>query len=164
MIGVVLDANVFISYLLAPDRSTAVQRCVELGISGAFELIIPEPLLAELTRKIAEKPYLAARISQEELGQLVGILFRMGVVIPRLEDSIPRLSREDKDDYLLAYARAANADYLVTGDNDLLVLRSRIDRPAIRTPAEFVRELAFVPSEDDQQGSVGLRESVNEEI
>ena len=36
---------------------------------------------------------------------------------------MPRFSRDPKDDYLIAYAVVGEADFLVTGDKDLLVLR-----------------------------------------
>jgi putative PIN family toxin of toxin-antitoxin system len=163
MIGAVLDANVSISYLLAPDRSTAVQRCVELGLRGEFRLLVPAPLLAELTRKIDEKPYLSARITREELDQLIDILLRIGELIPRFEAPIAPLSRDDKDNYLLAFAQFADADYLVTGDKDLLVLRPRFDRPAIRTPAEFLRAIDIAPSDDDH-GSPGSNQTENDVI
>ncbi|HRO24267.1 MAG TPA: putative toxin-antitoxin system toxin component, PIN family, partial [Promineifilum sp.] len=42
--------------------------------------------------------------------------------IPRIEQTIPAIARDAKDDYLLAYAVVEQADYLVTGDKDLLVL------------------------------------------
>jgi hypothetical protein len=56
MIGAILDANIYISYLLAPDRTTSIRRCVEAGFAGAFSIIVPQPLLTEISRKVGEKP------------------------------------------------------------------------------------------------------------
>jgi putative PIN family toxin of toxin-antitoxin system len=165
MIRAALDANVFISSLLLSGRSTNVHRCVDSGIAGAFVLLVPEPLFVELFRKVGEKHYLATRIGQEALGRLVAILLAVGEVVPSFDNPIPPVSRDEKDDYLLAYARIADADYLVTGDKDLLVLRDLFQWPAIRTPAEFVRELGLDASdESDEDESTPLGEPEDETI
>jgi putative PIN family toxin of toxin-antitoxin system len=143
MIRAVLDANVFISYLLAPDRSGVIQRCVESGLSGTFGTVVPEPLLEEISRKVGEKPYLVERIAPTILRSFVAVLLNESEIVPVFDDSIPDVSRDDKDDYLIAYAKVADADYLVTGDKDILALRDLIERPMIRTPAEFAHELRF---------------------
>ena len=48
----------------------------------------------------------------------------------------PELCRDPKDDYLLYTAIAAQADYLVSGDNDLLTLDYIVDTKII-TYTEF---------------------------
>lgn len=50
------------------------------------------------------------------------------------------LSRDAKDNYLLALAIDAEADYLVTGDDDLRVLE-RIGKTKIVRMGEFVEAL-----------------------
>ncbi len=54
--------------------------------------------------------------------------------------STVELSRDAKDNYLFALAMDAEADYLVTGDDDLLVLE-RIGKTKIVRMAEFVEAL-----------------------
>lgn len=51
------------------------------------------------------------------------------------------MTRDPKDDYLIAYAVIGEADYLVTGDKDLLVLE-QIAGVTIVTPARFADLLA----------------------
>jgi uncharacterized protein len=53
------------------------------------------------------------------LAQVIDILDRAEVVEV---DDVPPVSRDPKDDTFLATAVAARADYVVTEDNDLLVL------------------------------------------
>ena len=48
----------------------------------------------------------------------------------------PGVSPDPDDDYLIALARAANADYLVSGDRHLLDLED-IDPPVL-TPRQFL--------------------------
>jgi predicted nucleic acid-binding protein len=45
------------------------------------------------------------------------------------------LSRDSDDDYILALAQRERADYVISGDKDLLVLQ--IPEISIVTPAEF---------------------------
>lgn len=42
--------------------------------------------------------------------------------IPRITEELPRIGRDPKDDYLIAHAVAAGAEYLVSWDKDLLDL------------------------------------------
>ena len=51
------------------------------------------------------------------------------------------LTRDPKDDYLIACALAVRADYLVSGDKDLLVLGDLFEPLKIRTPSAFLAEL-----------------------
>jgi hypothetical protein len=53
---------------------------------------------------------------------------------------IPVDVRDPKDAHILAAALGGDADYLITGDDDLLVLRddSRLSRPDIVTVVEFL--------------------------
>jgi len=57
---------------------------------------------------------------------------------------VPAASRDRKDDYLLAHAIAGRADYLVSGDADLLSV-DRVGGVAIVNPAGFLR----VPQDAD---------------
>ena len=54
---------------------------------------------------------------------LIDILSLGAVAVPDIPGDIPALTRDPKDDYLLACAVVGQADYIVTGDDDLLVLK-----------------------------------------
>ncbi len=119
---VLVDTNLFVSFLLHPDRDTAANQVVRAAVAGRFELLLPGELLDELVARAHQKPYLASRIEAVDLGELVAILQTIGEVLPKLEQPPPRVTRDDNDDYLLAHAAMAGADVLVTGDSDLLDL------------------------------------------
>lgn len=53
----------------------------------------------------------------------------------------PRICRDESDDYLLSLASAADADTLVTRDEDLLALKTH-GRTEIVYPARFLQILA----------------------
>jgi putative PIN family toxin of toxin-antitoxin system len=131
-----LDANIFISYLLNPNRPGALRNIVHAAVRGDYTLLLPEALLDEFVSKIPEKPFLYKRITPEELSAFVTALSQVGEVIEEITEEIPAVTRDPKDDYLLAYAVVGEADYLVTGDKDLLVLQ-RAGAVKVVKPADF---------------------------
>ena len=50
------------------------------------------------------------------------LVAREAEIAPRIEAPIPAVTRDPEDDYLIAYALVGRADYLVSGDKDLLVM------------------------------------------
>ncbi|MEA3350518.1 MAG: putative toxin-antitoxin system toxin component, PIN family [Chloroflexota bacterium] len=137
---VLLDANLFISYLLNPDRDSPVTRVVKAGVGGEYTLLLPAALLEEFSRRISTKPYLAERIAPTDLEQLNAILSTVAEIIPKIKQPIPAVTRDPKDDYLLAYALVGQADYLVSGDQDLLELH-RAGKCQIVNPRAFADEI-----------------------
>ena len=140
MLRVLLDANIFISYLLNPLADSPIPPIIRASVMGTFTLLLPDALLDEFSAKIVTKPYLADRISQEEVAQLTATLMANCEVIPKITRAIPAVTRDPKDDYLLAYAVVDEADYLATGDEDLLVLEE-VQGVRIICPRSFVVEI-----------------------
>lgn len=140
---VILDTNLLISYLLDPARETPYRRVVEAAVTGEVVPLLTPELVDELVAKIATKPYLADRVPPARAKALLDLLSRAGEVLDRITDPFPRIVRDRKDDYLIAYARAGAADTLVTGDKDLLALDPAVTAPLrIVSPADFARALA----------------------
>lgn len=137
---VVLDVNLFISYLLIPFGRRNPTIIDDAVFSGAFTLLVSDQLLWELTQRVVTKPYLAQRIDRADVEGLAVALRTVAEVMPGSADPIPARSRDRKDDYLLAQAISARADVLVTGDDDLLSLEDA-DGLKIVSPADFVRML-----------------------
>ena len=139
-----LDANIFISYLLSPRKHSPVVTMVNLALSGRFRLLLAEDLVDELVRSVAKRAYLQGRIEPADVSELVHLLSQAGEIIPRITDEIPALTQDAKDDYLIAYALVGEADYLVTGDADLLALK-QVDRMRIVTAQELLEVLGETP-------------------
>ena len=134
---VLLDANLLISYLLSSGRLGIVSRLVAAAVAGTYTLILPDDLVTEFSQAIARKRYLADRITSAQAEGFVRTLQAIGQVIPRLSDPVPAVVRDPKDDYLVRCVIAARADYLVTGDEDLLVL-GQVNGARIIRPRDFV--------------------------
>lgn len=82
-------------------------------------------------------------ISREKFRRIVSAtqtLRFVNLILKRLTiveiDATPHLSRDPKDNYLLALALRSDADYLITGDDDLLVLK-QIGNAKIVTMSDF---------------------------
>lgn len=130
----VVDVNVLISGALSAKGSSA--RILRATRDGRFELVISELLLAELTRTLAY-PKLKKRIPAEKAAAFANWAREHDTLAEDPASPPPVGSRDPDDDYLLALAISHRA-YLVTGDEDLLVLSS--DLP-ILTPAQFATKL-----------------------
>lgn len=133
---VLFDTNIFVSYLLSNSQSSTISAIIEAGLVGKYKLLLPYDVFKELSRKIVEKPYLAAHILSSQSDELANILSLVAERIPPITSPIPTLSRDKKDDYLLAYALVGEADYIVSGDKDLLIIKN-IENVTILSPAEF---------------------------
>lgn len=132
-----IDTNVLISYLLLSSEAGAIRGIFNAFEAGKFTLLLPEPLVQEFVVTVRGKKRLSSRISAEELGAFINFLKIYAEKVRTIDEPIPLVTRDTKDDYLLAYALIGAADYLVTGDKDLLALRGQIAGLEIVTPSEF---------------------------
>ncbi|MFP3896632.1 MAG: putative toxin-antitoxin system toxin component, PIN family [Anaerolineales bacterium] len=138
---VLLDTNVLISHLLSLQRKSLVNHVLEAAFLGEIDLLFPKEVLDELGKKIPQKPYLAERITPQQVEQLVTLLAEISEGIATITMEIPAVTRDPKDDYLIAYALVGGADYLVTGDADLLILE-KVEDVEIVTPRELEQCIA----------------------
>ena len=116
---VLLDTNVLLSALLV--RGTPPDRLYEAWRQGRFDLVSCERQLEELNR-VSRRPVLRERLRPAEAGRLVNEIRRLAILCEPV--NVASISPDPDDDFLLAVAEAARADYLVTGDKtDLLSLR-----------------------------------------
>jgi putative PIN family toxin of toxin-antitoxin system len=131
---VVLDTNVLISGIAYP--SSVPGKILTAWRHGSVEVLLSTYILDELRRVL---PRLVSRhgLSGAEIDDLVDVLSILAEVIEPLAGTEPAL-RDAADQpvlgTLLGALGSTGADYLITGDKDLLVLA---DRFPIITPAAF---------------------------
>ena len=128
----VLDPNVLISALITPAGAPA--RLVLLWLSGAYDLIVSARLLDELERVLGRAKF--ARYATPEERTAYVSLFRDHALTVADPDVVDPVSRDPADDYLVALARAAGADAIVSGDQHLTSLSAEAFR--VLTPREAV--------------------------
>ena len=112
----VIDVNVWVSTLLSPKFRVRV----DIVFGAKYRLIVSEELFEELDDAI-RKPYLEKRINQIDYTMLVSKLRSVAEIVD--VHSTVEICRDPKDNFLLALAKDGNADYLITGDADLLVMK-----------------------------------------
>jgi putative PIN family toxin of toxin-antitoxin system len=139
-VRVLCDTNVLVSYLLTARPDSAVSTIMSAAFAPAFTMLVSAQLPDELIEVTRANRYLAQRISPESVAELVVALRSIAEEIPVITEAIPAIARDPKDDYLLAYALVGRADYLVTGDYDILAL-GEIEGLQIVSPADFARLL-----------------------
>jgi uncharacterized protein len=130
---VVLDTNVFVSAAIQNGASHQIVQ--SLIRDNSDELIICDEILSEIRDVLISRPRLRKWISLNDAERYVEMLQMRFNFVPNPIDIIP-ISRDRDDDYILALAQRERADYVISGDKDLLVLQ--IPELPIVTPAEFV--------------------------
>ena len=113
-------------------------------------LVLSDAILAELERKLHHKKF-AAELA--ETGLTVDVIVsgvRAMVDIASPADVPEDAVRDPKDRMILACAVGGKADIIVSGDKDLLVVKTYRDIPIV-TPAEFLAILnpPAEPSSDE---------------
>ncbi len=127
---IILDTNVLVSSLAYPGSVPG--RIITAWRQGSLDVVLSRYLLDELARVL---PRLNHRLKWQpaDFADLIDILAIEADVVEPV--AVPGNSARDaKDLPVLGTFLAARADYLVTGDNNLLALK---DRYAIVTPVEF---------------------------
>lgn len=137
---VIIDTNVFLSYMLATAPQGAVGVVVTTCLTlDEIELLIPPDQLTEFAAKAATKHYFRSRVPQSAIDHFLAQLKLLGEMLPPLEE-ITSYTRDPKDDYLVTYGIMNEAEYLVTGDHDLRVL-TRVGEIQIVSPSQFIKIL-----------------------
>jgi putative PIN family toxin of toxin-antitoxin system len=96
--------------------------------------VTSEYILAELETVLRTKfgfTVQKARVTSNALGKLCEVVY------PK---AVEQISRDPLDDYVLAAAFEGRVDYLITADNDLLILESH-KGTKILSPDEFKKKL-----------------------
>ncbi len=124
---VVVDTNLLIS--AAISSNSLADKFIAAWQKDTFSLIISHEQLEEIRdvskrKKFASYPKFLERI--EELIQTLAFTAEKAEVL--LEKDLPLHSRDPEDNFLLSAALGGSADYLITADEDLLVLQ---DHPAL---------------------------------
>lgn len=114
----VIDANVLASGGVDPQGESPPSLLYrELG-GGRFEAIVCPELLSEVDETL-RKPYFLNRLGDAIVSDLVMGIAEATTVLADPTDSLALL-RDPDDDYLVALARGAGAEVIVSGDKDLL--------------------------------------------
>lgn len=115
MVRIVIDANVLISAAFGGAPLDAVSRAFSIG-----EVYLSPAIVAEIVGTIER---LSSKLGEEKTG-ILSTLWKRFESLCRMAEPARGVSicRDPKDDAYLSLCVAIRADYLITGDKDLLAV------------------------------------------
>lgn len=132
----VLDTNIFISGLILPKSISG--KIIASWKGARFSLAYSEPMLTEISR-VLDYPKIKKRLKwgDVERKQFISLLM-FDTEWVDISDINVVVADDENDAIILATFIKSEADYLVTGDSDLLVMS---DQYSIVSPADFAERL-----------------------
>ena len=129
---IVIDTNIFISFLISDSYSKLDKFLRE----NKLRLIFSEELLNEIL-EVVSRPKMKKYFSNQDVTKLLdGISEHADLVDVTSEINI---CRDKKDNFLLSLCVDSQADYLLTGDEDLLVIK-KFKKTSIIKIGEYLRK------------------------
>jgi putative PIN family toxin of toxin-antitoxin system len=131
-IKVIFDTNVWISFLIG-KRLSFIKKYVA---SGQIIIITTPQLLTEI-KEVTKREKLKKYFPEESVKDLIELL---ETIAEQIEiKPVHFINRDPKDNFLLDLIDFSKADYLVTGDKDLLE-HNPFKTAMIITPSDFEKE------------------------
>ena len=137
MIRAVLDTNVLASGVTHSKGHSG--QLVTAWRRRGFHLVVSEHILDELAETLEDR-YFKKRMTQRERQAAVARLRRQAR-LTEITASVKGVAPSAKDDLVLASAKSANADFVVTGDQAFMAVGSS-DGIRIVSPRQFLAILA----------------------
>ena len=112
----VIDTNIWISFLIGK----ALQDLESLLYNKRVQILFSSEQLAELG-SVLQRPRLKKYFSESQIIEFLELIDQVTDYINVTSEI--EICRDKKDNFLLSLAVDGKADYLITGDEDLLVLK-----------------------------------------
>lgn len=132
-VKVIFDTNVWISFLIGKRLSKLKQYISD----GRITIITTEQLLTEI-KIVTNREKFKKYFPEESVNELVELLETIAKKVEIKPTHF--INRDPKDNFLLDLIDYSEADYLITGDKDLLT-HNPFKTAKIITPTEFEKGL-----------------------
>lgn len=132
-VKVIFDTNVWISFLIG-KRLAKIKQYIS---DGSITIITTEQLVTEI-KMVTNREKLKKYFPEESVKELVELLETIAKKVEIKPTHF--INRDPKDNFLLDLIDFSKADYLVTGDKDLLE-HNPFKTEKILSPVEFEKEL-----------------------
>jgi len=114
---IIVDSNIWISFLIGKSL-----KGLQNYIDARKVLIITCTEQIQELAGVFQKPKIKRYFTADQVAEFFELLDESSVYVDLKTKT--NLCRDIKDNYLLSLAIDSNADFLITGDNDLLVLEN----------------------------------------
>ena len=113
---IIIDTNVWISFLIGKE----LQNLKYLILNDKVKIILTDQLINEI-KLVTSRDKLKKYFDQDKVTELISLL---EILTDKVKLSkIDKICRDPKDDFLFALSKESKANYLITGDKDLLDIR-----------------------------------------
>lgn len=129
---IIIDTNLWISFLITKDFT----KLDEIIFSRNGILIFSQELLDEFL-EVARRPKFRRFFSPADIEEILGTIDEYADFV-KVQTQI-EVCRDPKDNFLLSLSVDGNADFLLTGDKDLLVM-TKFGETAIVTISDFLQD------------------------
>lgn len=130
---IILDTNLWISFLISKNF-TEIDNLI---LTSGFTLLFSNESLEEFI-EVVKRPKFKKFFSKRDVEKLLILFDQYAELI--LIESNTHICRDPKDNFLLNLAIDGKADFLITGDKDLLVI-GKISGTQIITFQDFLKEI-----------------------
>jgi len=127
---IILDTNLWISFLISNKLNA-----LDFFLKENKVLFLYSSHLIEEIENVVKRPKFKKYFSENSLNLMQELFQNYGIIINVTSNN--SICRDPKDDFLLNLAIDGNADYILTGDKDLLVLE-KIGTTKIISFSEFI--------------------------
>ena len=127
---IILDSNLWISFLITKDFT----KLDTILFSKQAKLLFSNELLDEFIT-VAKRPKFKKYFNNPTLTTLISLIDKYAEFVT--VKSKLTICRDEKDNFLLSLAKEGNADYLITGDKDLLSIK-KLGQTKIITITEYL--------------------------
>ena len=114
---IILDCNIWISFLIGHQAQWVQRILTDLR----FDVYVCDELLEEI-HSVSSRDKIRARVRDDELDDFFRIIYAFCRIV-KIEQKAQSKIRDPKDLYLLSLAESIGADFVVSGDADLLDLK-----------------------------------------
>jgi uncharacterized protein len=132
LLRIVIDTNWYIS---ASINRTSRRKLFSVLSNPKIAVFYSDELLDEYKRVITRKKF-ASVINTSQANRFIRLTTKILIKAEVINKTFSK-SRDIKDNYLLSLSESCNAHFLITGDDDLLVLQKHVLTKII-TFAEFL--------------------------
>lgn len=129
---IILDTNLWINFLIS-KKFNQIDKLIE---NKRIVLIFSNELLEEFV-DVVSRPKFKKYFSKKDIEKILECFDQFGELVKVKSDI--KICRDEKDNFLLNLSVDSNADYLITGDKDLLILK-KIENTKILTFSEFIEQ------------------------
>ena len=127
---IILDTNLWISFLITKKFS----QLDDLIENKKITLIFSDELIEEFI-DVVSRPKFKKYFSKKDIEKILEYFDQFGELIKVKSDI--QICRDEKDNFLLNLSIDSKANYLITGDKDLLALE-KIENTKIKPFADFI--------------------------